>query len=159
MSNKKYYFNKTTQKAIIDYINTQDQDFKQLLYKDVIYPVFQYIINSMIKKYRVVDRIQNVDIIKESCFGWMIQKMKSFDPQRGKAFTFFTIIAKHFVLNQMNKGIKNNQRNVSINKTHQDYVQNNVIEIISVQGYEKEQLKEYNHKIYNNTIFVSQFFI
>lgn len=143
------YFNENVEQAIIRYKNSTCQKQKQQIYKQYIYSAFQYIINSMIKRYKLIERIENVQIIKISCFSQMIQKIKSFDCKRGRAFTFFTIIAKHFILNELNHGIKFNQRNISINKLYQGR-QSTIIQDLSVKQYQQSKHMQRAMNIYKN---------
>jgi|GEM_PF-6252127 len=45
----------------------------------------------------------------------MVKKMGKYDKKRGKAFTYFTVIARNFILSYLNRYIKSNKKYTSIN--------------------------------------------
>mgnify|MGYP003628147645 FL=1 len=53
------YFTKVHENAILEYINSEDQDFRNEIYRDVIQPVFTEMINKIVFTYKFTNLPNN----------------------------------------------------------------------------------------------------
>ena len=118
----------------------------------------------MVNKYHIQTRLQNSDIIILECISFMIEKMSLFDQTRGKAFTFFTVVARNFVLNELNKGIKHNEKFISLNYENRDKQQIALLDQYSHNSWTVYQQAKKNADIVSKTmenliLFIKQQFI
>lgn len=118
----------------------------------------------MVNKYHIQTRLQNSDIIILECVSFMIEKMPLFDQTRGKAFTFFTVVARNFVLNELNKGIKHNEKFTSLNYENKDKQQIALLDQYSHNFWTVYQQAKKNADIVSKTmenliLFIKQQFI
>lgn len=74
----------------------------------------------------------------------MIQKADGFDPARGSGFTYFTVIARNFILEQLDKGIRHNDKFKSINQVNDDGEQINLLENCSYEYWNHERDRQYS---------------
>ncbi len=74
----------------------------------------------------------------------MIQKMDGFDPSRGSGFTYFTVVARNFILQQLDKGIRHNEKFKSINQINEYGEEINLLETCSYDNWIHEQNKKYS---------------
>lgn len=138
------YFGKQLQNIIIQYNQQTDPVIRQELYKNHIDVAFRKIANSLLYKYRIQQRIQNSQTILLECLSNMIQKMQGFDPSRGSGFTYFTVIARNFILDQLDKGIRHNSKFKSINQVNDDGEQINLLENCSYEHWNHERDRQYS---------------
>ena len=138
------YFGKELQKIIIQYNQQTDPVIRQELYKDHIDIAFRKIANALIFKYKIQQRIQNSQTLLLECLSNMIQKADGFDPTRGSGFTYFTVIARNFILEQLDKGIRHNDKFKSINQVNDDGEQINLLENCSYEHWNHERDRQYS---------------
>lgn len=158
------YFGKQLQNIIIQYINSNDQAYRDKLYTQHINAAFKKIASSLVNKYHIQSRLQNSEIITLECISFMIQKMPLFDSSRGRAFSFFTVVAKNFILNALNKGIKHNERFTSLNYENKDKQQVALLDQCSHNSWTLYQQTRKNNDVINKTVenlisFIQQQFV
>ncbi len=146
------YFGQQTQDKIKQYILQKDERIKQKIYQQDIHPSFKRIAQAIVFKYKIQQRLQNSKVMQLQCISDMAQKIKDFDYQRGKAFSFFTTLARNFVLTQLDKGIRHNYKFKSINQINSDGQQMNLLQQCSLSTWEYQEEKEKNKIIIQNTI-------
>ncbi len=138
------YFGKQLQKIIIQYNQQANPVIRQELYKTHIDTAFRKIANALIFKYRIQQRIQNSQTLLLETLSNMIQKMDGYDPSRGSGFTYFTVIARNFILEQLDRGIRHNDKFKSINQVNDYGEQINLLESCSYEHWSHERDKQYS---------------
>lgn len=117
MSKKKrvVYFGHDVQQAIIEFneIDPAIQHKKDRLFKTIIYPAFLKLSENIINtwKFRHYDTTfvdLQLDVVSE-----LYQKISGYNPEKGRAYSYFTIIAKNFLL-------KRSMQTYESNKNHND---------------------------------------
>tara|TARA_R110002020_G_scaffold121138_1_gene275569 strand:- start:1656 stop:2339 length:684 start_codon:yes stop_codon:yes gene_type:complete len=97
------YFTKVHENAILEYINSEDQDFRNEIYRDVIQPVFTEMINKIVFTYKFTN-LPNVDSLKSECEMHLVTILSNFDPSKGsKAFSYFSVITKNWFIAKVKK--------------------------------------------------------
>lgn len=69
------------------------------------------------------------------CVANMVEKAPQLDTKRGKAFTYFTVVARNYILSQLDKGIKYNERFKSLNEINDQGKEINLLEGCSVDAW------------------------
>jgi hypothetical protein len=112
---KKQYFTLETQDAIVKYNESTDQLERNKIYKDEIKYPFDKLVENIIHtfKFYYFD-VPYVDVQHE-VVAFLNEKIHKFTPGKGKAFSYFSIIAKNYLI------IKNNT-NYARMKTKADVV-------------------------------------
>lgn len=146
------YFGEKLQKIIEKYNKSQNAEIRQKLFAQHIESAFRRIATSLVNKYQLPSRLQNYHTIVQSTISTMVQKMPGFDSSKGKAFTYFTIVSRNYILSQLDKGIKHNQRFRSINRTNDEGVQINLLENCSLSNWHQQQQKQYISQLMQQTI-------
>src|SRR5210317_2483072 len=105
------YFTQDTQDAIIEYNNSNDPIVKNQIYKDRIQYPFEKLAENILNtfKFSYFD-VPKEDVQKE-VVAILIQKIHMFKEGKGKAFSYFSIVAKNYL-------ILNNNSNYKKMKTH-----------------------------------------
>lgn len=137
---------------ILKYNASNDQKQKDEIYKQYIDKAFTKIATSLIYKYKIQSRIKNSQTIIQECVSDMIQRAPKFDPQRGKAFTFFTILARNFILTRLNKIIEHNQKFKSINNINVDGEEVNLLQQCSKLNWQHLKQDKYSQIVLQNTM-------
>jgi hypothetical protein len=100
-SNK--YFTIVHENAILEYIGSEDQNFRNQIYRDVIQPVFKEMINKIVFTYKFTN-LPNVETLKDECETHLVTILSNFDPSKGsKAFSYFSVITKNWFIAKVKK--------------------------------------------------------
>jgi len=105
-SNKRHYFTKVHEQAIIDYCKTEDMKIRNELYKNYIGPVFDEMVDKIVYTYKFTT-LPNIDSLRDDCKNWLITVLNKFDSSKGsKAFTYFSVVSKNWFIAQVKKTSK-----------------------------------------------------
>lgn len=92
------YFNADTHKAIVEYQKTDDWTERNRLYKDVIFPAFDKLVENLINIHSFSGLHDNHSDIKHDCVTFLFETIHKFDDTRGtKAFSYFNVVAKNWL--------------------------------------------------------------
>jgi hypothetical protein len=102
----KVYFTEETEKAIIEYNKTENPIIKNKIYKDHIQYPFEKLAENILNtfKFSYFD-IPKSDVQSE-VVSTLIEKIHMFKEGRGKAFSYFSIVAKNHLILQNNGNYK-----------------------------------------------------
>lgn len=112
---RKPYFGKAAHAAIVKYQNCECGEDKNKIYVDEIRPSFEKLVENLIFIHGFSNNKNQFHILKSDCVSFLFQTLQKFDPAKGsKAFSYFNVCAKNFLIIQQKKKIKNRRRNISI---------------------------------------------
>jgi len=108
----KIYFGLPVQEAIVEYNHSDDIKFKHQIYTDIIHPAFMKLAENIINTFKFSYFDYGFRDLQEEVVSNLLINMHKFDETRGtKAFSYFSIIAKNYL-------ILNNNANYKKLKTH-----------------------------------------
>mgnify|MGYP001481087752 CR=1 FL=1 len=108
----KSYFTKDHENAIVAYCQTEDIKERTVLYIEYIQPAFDEMVDKIIYTYKF-NNLPNIDSLKDECKIWLITILDKYDPTRGsKAFSYFSVITKHWFLHKTKKTSKKNKQEI-----------------------------------------------
>lgn len=141
---KKYYFGKEAHAAIIDYQNEETIEKKNKIYVEHIKPAFEKLVENLIFIHGFSSCKESFLILKSDCVSFLFEILQKFNAEKGsKAFSYFNICAKHFLIIQQKKKIKKNSRHVCIDDENLNIQEKNQIENHSiVECHEKKMIHE-----------------
>ena len=124
---KNYYFNQGTEKAIIRYNNTDDARLKNIIYNEHIRAAFDKLAENIIHTFKFYYFDVSSEEVKNEVVSFLVLNMHKFKEGKGKAFSYFSIVAKNYL-------ILNNNKNYKMGKIHDkldvmDYRRNIISEI------------------------------
>jgi hypothetical protein len=129
---KKLYFGKEAHEAIIEYQSTQCRTERHSIYEKKIRHSFQKLVENLIFIHGFARDPVTFQTLKLDCVTFLYETLEKFDPERGsKAFSYFNVCAKNFLIIQTNKRNKNNRRSVSFD----DYASLSVRDKRSIEVY------------------------
>ena len=105
--NKHYYFNIGTEKAIIRYNKTDDVNLKNKIYNEHISYAFDKLAENIIHTFKFYYFDVPSEQVKHEVVSFLVMNMHKFKEGKGKAFSYFSIVAKNYLILHNNKNYKN----------------------------------------------------
>ena len=104
---KNYYFNQTTENAIIRYNNTDNAALKNIIYNDHIAYPFDKLAENIIHTFKFYYFDVPSEQVKHEVVSFLVMNIHKFKEGKGKAFSYFSIVAKNYLILHNNKNYKN----------------------------------------------------
>jgi hypothetical protein len=109
------YFTKETDTAIKQWQDSSCEIEKNAIYEKDISPAFQALVNNLMWVYRFKIPREDLDTAKQDCVAFLYEKLDKWDPERGaKAFSYYNIAARRWMIHRSNKAIKESRRQIGI---------------------------------------------
>ena len=125
----KIYFGTPVHDAIVAYNRSEDYTFRHKIYTDEIHPAFLKLAENIINTFKFSYFDYGFRDLQEEVVSNLVINMHKFDETRGsKAFSYFSIVAKNYL-------ILNNNANYKKMKSHDD------ISIMNGYGAVDEQIE------------------
>jgi hypothetical protein len=123
----KLYFHEGTQEAIIKFQDSECQEEKEKIYVSEILPAFDKLVENLIFIHGFSSNGVSFEELKSDCVTFLYETLKKWDHTRGtKAFSYFNVVAKNWLIIKAKQRTKRNRRHVSIDDTEslamRDYV-------------------------------------
>jgi len=110
---KNYYFNQGTEDAIILYNKTESPFEKNKIYNEHIRAAFDKLAENIIHTFKFYYFDVGSEEVKHEVVSFLVMNMHKFKEGKGKAFSYFSIVAKNYL-------ILNNNKNYKMGKIHQE---------------------------------------
>lgn len=118
---KIYYFTEDTEKAILEYVKSEDDVERNKIYNERIDHAFfkltQNIIHTFKFYYTEVDTIEE---LQHEVTVFLLEKLKKFNPEKGKAYSYFGTIAKRYLILYNNTNYKKLKNRASLDDVDTD---------------------------------------
>jgi len=109
------YFTMDTQESIQKYQGLDNDGEKRTLYEKEILPAFTKLSENLIFVYHFKSPYSSFDELKADCISFLYESMHKWDPERGtKAFSYFNVVAKNWLIINCRQHKKQRNRYVSI---------------------------------------------
>ena len=130
MGNKSnYYFDNVTQQAIEDFVVSDDEGERNMIYNEFIRPSFEKLVDGLIFSYKFKSTFGYSDL-KNDCITFLYESMGKFDPKKGsRAFSYFNVVAKHYLIGKSiayNKKVKEEIKFIDQNSRDSDFRKENL---------------------------------
>ncbi len=102
----KQYFTSDTEQAIIEYNISDNQRVKDLLYRDRIKPAFDKLAEIVYNKWKFSYFDDEPQDVMSEVVAFMIEKIHMYKNGKGKAFSYFTIVARNYLILNNNANYK-----------------------------------------------------
>ena len=103
---KNYYFDQVVENAIIRYNNTDDARLKNIIYNDHIKFAFDKLAENIIHTFKFYYFDVSSEQVKHEVVSFLVMNMHKFKEGKGKAFSYFSIVAKNYLILHNNKNYK-----------------------------------------------------
>ena len=109
----RYYFTQKTEDAIIRYNKEERAYMKQRIYNDHIRRAFDKLCENIIHTFKFYYFDVTSEQVKHEVVSFLVMNMHKFKEGKGKAFSYFSIVAKNYL-------ILHNNKNYAHYKNHND---------------------------------------
>lgn len=114
------YFTQEHEDAIVEYCSTEDLKKRDVLYRDMIQPVFSQMVDKIVFTYRFTS-LPDIDDLRDECKVYLTTILGKFDPAKGsKAFSYFSVVTKNWFIHKVKKHKKKLEREVSLDVAELD---------------------------------------
>ena len=111
----KLYFTMETQESIIKFQNLEDIDEKNKIYVKHIQPALDSLAENLILVYGFKTVYDTHAEMKADCVSFLYESLHKWSPDKGtKAFSYFNVVAKNWLIIRSRKNQKQKKRHISI---------------------------------------------
>ena len=111
------YFNMDTQKNIEEYQKLECPDEKRGLYEKDILPAFDKLCENFIFVYGFKSAYSTFGELKADCISFLYESIHKWSPEKGtKAFSYFNVVAKNWLIINTRQHKKRRERHLSIDQ-------------------------------------------
>lgn len=107
------YFTDEIQSLIVDFQNAETK-VKQDRIFNKIYPVFNRVAHNLIYKYKLLTEDISFQDLKAEVVAHLYEKIPKFNPKRGTAFSYFSVVTLHYLLARKKESLKNSYNSYEI---------------------------------------------
>jgi hypothetical protein len=126
---KRPYFGKDAHNAVVRYQDADCRNVKNKIYTADIKPSFEKLAENLIFIHGFSYSQNHFVQLKNDCVSFLFEILEKFDPAKGsKAFSYFNVCAKNFLIIQSKKRVKNRNRHVSIHDENLSFRDKSYIE-------------------------------
>jgi len=119
------YFSNDTQQKIEEYKNVQTNEEKWEIYLNDIMPAFEMLVDKLVSVYNFKSFDDDLDTMKRDCVFFLWETIQKWDGGKGKkAFSYFNVVAKNWLIARSRKNYIQHKRTVVIDDGNQTYTPN-----------------------------------
>jgi hypothetical protein len=133
----KIYFTEDTQTAIIEYNNSKSNIEKNKIYKDRIQYPFEKLAENVLNTFKFSYFDVSKEDVMQEVVSVLVQKMHMYKEGKGKAFSYFSIVAKNYLILNNNSNYKRFKKTALISEMPETWNPEN-------DFYEEQIGDEYN---------------
>ena len=100
------YFTESTERAIIRYNNSDNEILRNKIYQEHIEYPFQKLAENIIHTFKFYYFDVPSEDVKHEVVSFLVMNMHKFKAGKGKAFSYFSIVAKNYLILHNNKNYK-----------------------------------------------------
>lgn len=124
------YFTQDTEDAIVEYNKTEDLTRREDIFRERIHYAFSKLVENVFNTFKFSYFETGPQDVQKECLTHLVANMHKFDPTRvskldptkkAKAFAYFSIIAKHYLILLNNTNYKKFNQNVEISEERDEH--------------------------------------
>jgi hypothetical protein len=138
----KIYFGKDTENAIIEYNKTEDERERNKIYNEGISYAFDKLAENILNTFKFsYFQCSHIEVQQEVVSN-LVSNIHKYKPDNGKAFSYFSIIAKNFLILYNNGNYRKFKKHVSVDDDESPNVDME-LSISSTSVTRKKELSEF----------------
>ena len=114
---EKIYFSKKTEDAIIEYNNEEDEVKRNEIYENKIKFSFEKLVENIFNTFKFTYFDNSPIEIQKETVSHLVTNIHKFQAGKGKAFSYFSIVAKNYLIFHNNNNYKKFNQHVDISET------------------------------------------
>jgi uncharacterized protein YerC len=101
---KRLYFTEDTELAIVEYLACEDQVLRNKIYNERIHHSFYKLAENLIHTFKFYyTEVDDLEHLKHEVICFLLEKLHYFKVGKGKAFSYFSIVGKNYLILYNNK--------------------------------------------------------
>lgn len=138
----KIYFGKEAENAIIEYNNTEDEVLRNKIYNERISFAFDKLAENILNTFKFsYFQCSHLEVQQEVVSN-LVSNIHKYKPENGKAFSYFSIIAKNFLILYNNGNYRKFKKHVSVDDEEAPNV-DMVLSATTQSSQTKKELSEF----------------
>lgn len=118
---KTNYFGEYEEEIFRQYCNSKDEDFRNKVFNEVLYPAFTKMVESIIRRYILFTPGEDFQDTFNDAMSHLMSKVKHFKPEKNKkAFSYCGTICKNYALHKREKTQDRQQKYISYDTIYND---------------------------------------
>jgi hypothetical protein len=110
----KIYFTKETENAIVKYNNSLDEFEREYIFRNYIHQPLDKLVENIINRFKFPYMDGSFEDIKSEVISFLVLNMNKYTADKGKAFSYFSVIAKNYLILHNNNSYKQEKRNINL---------------------------------------------
>lgn len=111
------YFTKETELAIIRYNNCEDDDLRNKIFREEIHKPLDKLAENIINRFKFPYMDSHFQDVKDQVVSFLVLNLHKFTENKGKAFSYFSVIAKNYLILNNNNRYKQEKRSIYFSDT------------------------------------------
>jgi len=141
---QRQYFTEDTELAIIEYLASEDQIERNRIYNDRIHYSFYKLAENLIHTFKFYyTEVDDLEDLKHEVICFLLEKLHYFKAGKGKAFSYFSIVGKNYLILYNNNNYKKKKAKVDPLEADNDNEILNEFERIEVRNEKVEFIDMY----------------
>lgn len=115
------YFTTDTEDAIIEYLASDDMFFRSQIYQKRIHESFLKLTENLIHTFKFYyTEVDSVEKLQHEVITFMLDKIHMYDYTKGRAYSYFGTVAKHWLIQYNNANYKKQKLHGNITEVDED---------------------------------------
>ena len=110
----KVYFTQDTERAIVEYNKSTDQDERDQIFRERIHAPIDKLAENIINRFKFPYIDGNFEDIKNQVVSFLVLNLHKFTEDKGKAFSYFSVVAKNYLVLHNNNSYRDELRSTYI---------------------------------------------
>jgi len=106
----KMYFTPETEKAIVEYNKSTDEDERNTIFRERIHAPIDKLAENIINRFKFPYMNGNFEDIKNQVVSFLVLNLHKFTEDKGKAFSYFSVVAKNYLVLHNNNSYRDELR-------------------------------------------------
>jgi len=119
-SSKKVYFTQETEDAIVLYNKCEDDYERDIIYRTHIEKPLDKLVENVINRFKFPYMDGSFEDVKAQVVSFLVINLHKYAENKGKAFSYFSVIAKNYLIAHNNSAYKEEKRSVYFNDQPHD---------------------------------------
>lgn len=130
---KKYYFTQDTEDAIVKYNKTKDSYKRNQIYIEHLKFPLEKLVENVFNTFKFEYFLDDPLDVQQEVLSFILLNLHKYKGEKGRAFSYFSIVAKNYL-------ILNNNKNYKVKKIYQDIEMSD--EVFSIEDESENQRQE-----------------
>ena len=115
------YFTQDTEDAIVAYNKEENMELREQIFRDEIQQPFQKLVENVFNTFKFSYFETGPQDVQKECLTHLVANMHKYKCEKGKAFSYFSIIAKHYLILLNNTNYKKFNQNIEISEERDEH--------------------------------------